>query len=66
MSHIYREKREIPILPEKRSPGRPKGSKNKPKTDEPKEKRGPGRPRGSKNKIHPWMQQDKNTPMLSE
>ena len=53
-------------LPEKRSPGRPKGSKNKPKTDEPKEKRGPGRPRGSKNKIHPWMQQNKNTPMLSE
>ena len=34
-----------------RGPGRPKGSKNKPKTDEPdKPKRGPGRPKGSKNK----------------
>jgi TolA-binding protein len=39
----------------KRSPGRPKGSKNKPKVDAASasastEKRGPGRPKGSKNK----------------
>ena len=36
----------------KRGPGRPKGSKNKPKTAESelKPKRGPGRPKGSKNK----------------
>ena len=34
-----------------RGPGRPKGSKNKPKTDVgDKPKRGPGRPKGSKNK----------------
>ena len=46
-------------LPKKRGPGRPKGSKNKPKTDEAAPvaktasapaKRGPGRPKGSKNK----------------
>ena len=34
-----------------RKPGRPKGSKNKPKADDgDKPKRGPGRPKGSKNK----------------
>jgi hypothetical protein len=44
---------ETPTSPKKR--GRPKGSKNKPKTDSPTEdvpveKRGRGRPKGSKNK----------------
>jgi len=36
------------LKPKKRGPGRPPGSKNKPKTDEPVEKRPPGRPPGSK------------------
>lgn len=36
--------------PKKRGPGRPKGSKNKPKTQRVPLKRGPGRPKGSKNK----------------
>ena len=39
-------------LTNKRGPGRPKGSRNKPKSagPEPVPKRGPGRPKGSKNK----------------
>ena len=38
----------MPPTPQKRGPGRPRGSKNKPTTGA---KRGPGRPEGSTNKA---------------
>ena len=47
-----RSKKEKPDTREKRKPGRPKGSKNKPKPKQAEQtvKRGRGRPKGSKNR----------------